>query len=162
MTKLQGSPELEFLKSFPRAEKFIRLVVGRYPKISGKFIFGYRTGLIKKEILIVDDSVERTVYLNVVSGECYKRGPIFCRVNPDANVHFPFHMTAATGTQQLRGGKFKWMYESEKVDDLEELLVWIFGHELWHRLCFQRIIKGNNETKANSMAFSLLRQFRSI
>lgn len=55
-----------------------------------------------------------------------------------------------------------WKYISEEVTfcDQSEVLVFIFGHELWHFLCKTKQERGNWETKANKFGIEVLKAFR--
>lgn len=144
----------------PLVEAFITSWVTKYPYLTGRFTFSDFNRKIVKEPVIVEDQ-DRLLYLGLVSGECYKKGDIFCRVNDKIDKVLPIEFLRPTGTRQLGGGRFEWMYESEWMTSQDHFLIWIFGHEVWHRLCYQKINSGNFETRANAMGFSLLRQFKA-
>ncbi len=58
-------------------------------------------------------------------------------------------------------GQSQWRYDEERADSLDEILVWVFFHELHHFLCHTRQTHGNWQTRANALGFMMLRKFRA-
>jgi len=55
---------------------------------------------------------------------------------------------------------YRLVWHEERFDCLDDLLVFVAGHEFWHFLCHSGQRKRDHETKANCHGFAWLREFR--
>ena len=90
----------------------------------------------------------------------YKDFVMNCRVN--GSNRYPFFLEQPVAYKQLGGGRFRYVWDGDYINSCDEMMVWTFGHELWHFLCVTKQQRGNYETKANRNAFELLKEFRNF
>lgn len=105
-----------------------------------------------------------------VVGYCqYPRGSgaYLIRAGVNFDYKYPFELILAIGSKPFAGemaGKgfgFKWVEDKEEIRNVDDFMIWILGHELWHYLCHTKQAKGNYQTKANAYGFALLRAFKN-
>jgi len=86
-------------------------------------------------------------------------GRIIAAVNP--TVALPALLRFPVRTEASRGGHFQSAYDEVAAATLDELMIWVFFHELHHFLCHTRQRTGHWQTKANAYGFEMLRKFKS-
>ncbi len=136
-----GHMHLRSWTDSPRAEAFIRQEVR-----------GYRTAGLTVWLKRIRHGPEVRGHYRRVENR------IIVAVGPTAA--FPFELRLPARTAVLSTGRLPWEYDRELARDPDELLVWLFFHEVPHYLCFtnQRVLDWH--TRANAFGFEFLRRFR--
>jgi len=84
---------------------------------------------------------------------------LICRVNRRTN--FPYSCKAAIGTVQTGNGDYEYIYERVVFSDVEEAMIFVIGHEVFHYLRRTKQIPGRNtEPQANQFGLKWLEEFR--
>jgi len=61
-----------------------------------------------------------------------------------------------------RKHQLEWIWDEEEYKDINEMVIWIFGHEIFHYLRKTRQVEGQNtQSQANKFGFKLLREFKN-
>lgn len=79
----------------------------------------------------------------------------------NTNAALPALVRFSVRTRMLPIGDFRFGHDEEPAGSLDELMVWVFFHELHHFLCHTRQRSGDWETRANTYAFEMLRKFKA-
>jgi hypothetical protein len=164
--KVYNFLSIEFEESFPKVEPFILKTLAKYPTLTGRFIFGFCNRRFALGSPIYFKAKCNSEGFNsspdLFHGVCWKRGLVICKVNINAKSHLPYLIECPIKSKSIISqAGFEWIWDCEGVQTLDEMLVWVFGHELWHRLCYLRLEKGNFQTRANAFGFSRLRAFKN-
>jgi len=90
---------------------------------------------------------------------------ITARVKPDIKERkfldgLSYNLIEPIGSRQLDSHQWRYIFDAERIEDDDENMVFILGHEIWHYLCKTKQAKGNYQTKANLNGFNWLRKFK--
>lgn len=95
---------------------------------------------------------------------------IICRVGEDTK--YPYEERQYIGCQVPRNyignpsllprEALEWIYDQEICNSEDELMIWVFGHEIFHFLRKTKQVPGRNtQSQANKFGFELLRKYKS-
>src|SRR6185369_14321999 len=81
-------------------------------------------------------------------------------------LHYPRLAAYGVGTEprtdrRFGGRPYKLIWHEDRFESMDDLLVFVAGHEFWHYLCHSGQRKRDHETRANCNGFAWLREFRS-
>ncbi len=87
------------------------------------------------------------------------------RITSNVNLksHYPYKGEVSIGTKSINERMFEWITKEVSFNNIEEMLVFVLGHEVHHFLCKTKQLKGtgqrNTQCQANKRGIEWLREF---
>ncbi len=91
----------------------------------------------------------------------YNRRSIRIVAAVNSSAKLPLLLRYPVRTEVIPGGRFRWIYDEEPAGTSDDLMVWVFFHELHHFLCHTKQARGDWQTRANAFGFEYLRKFKA-
>ena len=90
-----------------------------------------------------------------------KKGAFKIIANVKQSVLYPYLLKQAVGSKKENNiNGFDYIWDSELLFNINDTMIWLLGHEVWHFLCKTKQKKGNYQTQANKFGFEFLRNYK--